>query len=917
MAVGALGELASAEAQTTSKFADAANTSVHWGAGYIAQGVADGFIDGYDDNRFGPDDTVTYAQACKMLVASIGYTTYAEAAGGWPAGYTSQASSLGISKGVSAQNDTAITRGQVAILIANAMDVPLCVTDSWETTATITGTIQTPVLKKLDGKENRDYQTLLTDRHDAYKVKGRVTANAKGSADGLKKDEVKYNVEVADNFDDDINIKKGNGNIRKNEIFKVGDTNAADTLFAYTEAVVQKDEDSDEFTILAIENYGNAKTVDFKADDVADDDSTIGTDYIGNGKIPVYKSETTSSTTKYDLDADAIMYVNGVEAGDATNQMIDDYILNNPTGMVTLVDETEVGSTSTDGKYDYILVDYYVDAVVDYTSSTASKARVYFKQSQIGATKMEWDPDDQDVDITFTKDGQKIAYTDLAEFDVLSVQYDIIGEGMGSNSLTDKEYYNVLVSTNKVTGNVTSKDTEDETITIAGNEYDLVDGMTSTSDYELGTEYDVYVDTFGYVAYFEEGSSDKNYGVIVAMYTSSGDDNATVRMITSDAKVVAYECKDETEENKFYQYATGESGSYKSFKKTDYKDRIVNGQTVCTYKLTNGKIKFDKAYTGVGSTDGKMLEYKENTTKLGSYSISDATTKIVDMDAYMNGNDTTVKTLSVASFEDEAEYQAVLFDKNSDSVYRFAIVLEGTSSIRPETQIAVIKSSDGQRDMDSTTCSAYTVLKGGQEVEMLYEDEDASYAEGSVVAYVVGNDGYVEIGDLYVLYTPESTYDATYSNILANDDFGKQLKYVSQITTGRDAGKYEISYKDGKKSETKDVYAYLGVVYEKGAKSMSLFTSKANGESQVADAVDIDPSSANVYTFDYNERVNKGVRLAVGNSATQKGQTVFKQGLVNEKNTVVWDDLDGATPQLAFVKEVDGDATDIVYYVAP
>ena len=85
MAVGALGEMASAEAQTTSKFDDAANTSVHWAAGFIAQGVADGFIDGYDDHRFGPDDTVTYAQACKMLVASIGYTTYAEAAGGWPA----------------------------------------------------------------------------------------------------------------------------------------------------------------------------------------------------------------------------------------------------------------------------------------------------------------------------------------------------------------------------------------------------------------------------------------------------------------------------------------------------------------------------------------------------------------------------------------------------------------------------------------------------------------------------------------------------------------------------------------------------------------------------------------------------------------------------------------------------------------
>ena len=609
------------------------------------------------------------------------------------------------------------------------------------------------------------------------------------------------------------------------------------------------------------------------------------------------------------------MYVNGVEAGIATNSMIDTYILNNPTGTVELVDETAEGSTSTDGKYDYILVSYYVDAVVDYTSSTASKARIYFKQSQIGATKMEWDPDDQDVDVTFTKDGNPVAYTDLAEFDVLSIQYNIIDEGMSASSLTDKEYYNVLVATNKVTGSVTSKDTEDETITIGGNEYDLVEGMTSTSDYELGTEYDVYVDTFGYVAYFEEGSSDKNYGVIVAMYLSSGDDNPTVRMITSDAKVVAYECKDDAEADRFYNYATGTDQGYKTggFKKTDIADRIKAGETVCTYKLTNGKAKFDKAFQGNGGTS---LEFKENTSKLQSYSISDATTKIVDMDAYMNGNDTTVKTLSVASFEDEAEYDAWLFDKNSDSVYRFAIVFKGTSSIRPETQIAVIKASNGQKDMDSTTCSAYTVLKGGEEVEMLYEDENSNLAEGTVLAYVVGNDGYVEDGDLYVLYAPEGSYDATYANILSNNDFGKGLNYTVKRSGGRYDGRNEIAY-EGTPSATKDIFAYVGVVYEKGAKSMSLFTSQSAGQSQVADAIDIDPSSANVYTFDYNERANKGVRLSVGNSATQKGQTVFKQGLINEKNTVVWDDLDGATPQIAFVKEVDGDATDIVYYVAP
>lgn len=938
MAVGALGEMASAEAQSTSKFDDAANTSVHWGAGYIAQGVADGFIDGYDDHRFGPDDTVTYAQACKMLVAAIGYTTYAEAAGGYPAGYTAQASSLGISKGVSAQNDAALTRGQVAILIANAMDVPLNVIDGWKTESNLTGTYQAPEFKKLDGKEGRDFESLLTDRHDAYKVKGRVTVNYQGSSSSLKKDEVKYDVEVADNFDGEMNIKNANKNWMLDQIFKVGDTDAANMLFAYTEAVVKKDVDADEFTIISITNYGNSKTVEFEADDLADDAENIGTNYIdgkSTPKLPVYKSATTSSTTKYDLATDpaAVMYVNGVKAGTADDEMINEYILNNDTGKVTLVDKTEVGSTSTDGKYDYIMVSYYVDAVVDYTQSTDSVSRVYFKAQPSGyQNRMEWDPDDEDVDVTFTKDGNKIAFTDLQENDVLSIQYDIIN----GKELKDRDYYNVLVASNAVEGNVTSKDEEDQTITIGGNEYDLVEGMTSTGDYELGTSYKVYVDAFGYVAYFDEGNSEKNYGVIVAMYKGNGDDYYTVRMITSDAKVVTYECKDEAEESKFYTYATtgtATTGTTPStFSKTTagVRDRIKSGETVCTYKLTSGKIKFDKAMDAVGGTE---LTYKANSTKLGGYTLKDSVTKIVDMDDYMKDSNAgnTVATLSVSSFEDDADYEAYLFDKNTNGDYRFAIVLNGTSSIRPETQIAVVKAVNGQKDSDSTTCNAYTVGRGGNEIELLVEDSADSLSEGAIVAYTIGSEGYVEDGDLYVLYNPAGDYKALLANVTGNDDFGAGLQNVQKVTaSGKNNGKYEIAY-NGKTSTAKDVFAYLGVVYRKSASSFDLFTDKTNGATSINDTTDFSIAGANVYTFDYNERVNKGVRLSVGNSGTQN-TSIFNQAYSDEngnvtadslkdKNYVTWDqsvlDANSITPQLAFVKEVDNDVTDVVFFVAP
>ncbi|MCH5211565.1 MAG: S-layer homology domain-containing protein [Oscillospiraceae bacterium] len=925
MAVEALGDHDAATSQTTSQFADAANTDKHWAAGYIAQGVSRGFINGYDDRTFGPDDQVTYAQACKMLVAAIGYTTYAENQGGWPTGYVAQASTLGISKGVTANNDTNLTRQQVAILIYNAMQVPLCVIDSWKSETTLTGVVQVPELKRLDGKENRDYQTLLTDKHDAYVVKGRVTVTSKGgSAAGLEKDEVTYAVESADNFDDYLNIAPANLNTQT-QTMKVGDTNAANMLFEYTEALVQKDVDADEYTILAITSYGNSKTVTIDTDEVADDDSVIGTNYVANGKLPVYKSETSSSTTKYDLATNARMYVNGVDAGLVEDDKIINYIIKNNTGKVTLIDVTNTGSTSTDGKYEYLMVDYYVDAVVESVQTTSTYARVYFKASQ-AAQRMQWDPDDDDIDITFS--GDATSYTDLQEYDVLSIAYDVVNNG---DALTDLEYYDVKVSRNTVSGTVSSRDNTDgnNIVKIDGSEYDVIDLYDVGSDVELSTEYTLYLDAFGYVAYIDEGNSDKNYGVIVAMYTSSGNDYPTVRMITSDAQVVAYECKDDVEAKKFYEYATGKvyGTDGTSFTKSTNSANIKAGKTVCTYKLSGGKLRFDKAFTGDGGTE---LEYKANQSKLGKYTIAEGVTKIIDMDNYMSESNSgsTVSTLALSTFEDEAQYDAYLFDKNNNGDYRFAIVFGGTSSIRSESTMAIVQSVVGTTDVDGTTCTELKVARDGQEdISVLVEGDDVA-SEGSVIAYVVGSDGYVESGDLYVLMNAGSSYAGQMTALLDNnyENFSGAIMNAKKIEGGRYDGFATPKYAS---TTSKDVVLYYGIVYRKTANNLDLFTSATSvGGSKISSVSDdvqtFSVSGANQYVYDFGQKAK--YRVSVG-SQTQ-ANTIFNPAYctetgaadtANDKNYVSWDRglAEDTTPAMALVKEVDGDVIDVMYFVAP
>lgn len=925
MVVEALGEGAAASATTTSRFTDAANTTVHWAAGYIAQGVADGFINGYDDTTFGPDDSVTYEQAVKMLVAAIGYTTYAEKAGGYPSGYLSYGSSLKIINGVTVDsNSTALTRSQCAVLINNATQAPLVVYGD-VTYGGILGNVPLDTLVIKNG-QGADWQTLLTEKHDAYVVKGRVLETSRTN-DGLDDNEVTFQVEAADNFDDKYYAKNG----LDPETFDmyVGDTNAADMLFTYAEAVVQKDPDSDEWTILSIQPYGTSKTVQFAADDVADDDSQYPYDQIiTNGRIPVYKSATSSSTTKYDLDDDVKLYVNGVELP-ANDANIVSYVINNSTGTVTLVDSTEEASTSTDGKYDYILVDYYLDAVVDMVQESSTDVKVYFKSADQGlGSRLSWDPEDEDTTVTFTDtEGNDVNYADLAEYDVLSIAYNV------DSKFADSSFYEVKVAKNQVTGTVTSKDTEENTIRIDGNDYEGA-GLVDVSNYELSTEYTLYLDAFGYIAYIEEGSSAKNYGIVVGMYMGNGDDQPTVRLVAADGSIIEKEVKDSTEADRFYSVlkTAGEfdpmASDAKLFSysgdgnpnvtKTTVKDLGDVEYNVCTYTLSSDKLRY-KEY--VAPRGGEDLVYKASNSKIGSYTITDSVTKVLDMDGYINGSDTTVGTLSVSSFEDEATYTAYAYDRNNNGDYRLILVLEGTSSLRPETAVAVVKSNPQTTDVDGTECYSMEVVRNGvQETPetLLYEATGVNLSEGDVITYTVGSNGYVEADKLYVLMYANSDYDSLYNQMLKYDNFANVLETTADDGTKIfDPETNFVTYG----STSKEVQQYFGAVYRKSGSSLELFVGQENGTSNINDStletISL-TSDTKYYIYDYSQKTK--YRVSAATSIPDYSNSVYVNSVYDDadKTIVNWDKMleENCTPNFAYAKVVDGDATEVVIFAA-
>lgn len=78
-------------------------------------------MNGYGNGDFGPNDTITYEQALKSLIAAFGFEGSAEYRGGYPWGYALVGAEKGLSKNVGCSVGDTLNRGDVAIILSNAL----------------------------------------------------------------------------------------------------------------------------------------------------------------------------------------------------------------------------------------------------------------------------------------------------------------------------------------------------------------------------------------------------------------------------------------------------------------------------------------------------------------------------------------------------------------------------------------------------------------------------------------------------------------------------------------------------------------------------------------------------------------------------------------------------------------------------
>lgn len=192
--------------------------------GYINLATSLGIINGYGDGRFGPDDTVTTAQAALMLSRALGYFQANELDGqDWALAAVAQATKVDMFGGLKLNTNELLACDNVAEMVFNTMTkaVPVHYSDRWDVYYTDTQSILTGV--HFNYRNTLAYQNfdLVYDASEEDDFQRPATEWGTG---------VILNGEKG--IDDKGHIKDGSGSIKVSFIKAVNDADAT-----YTKAV--------------------------------------------------------------------------------------------------------------------------------------------------------------------------------------------------------------------------------------------------------------------------------------------------------------------------------------------------------------------------------------------------------------------------------------------------------------------------------------------------------------------------------------------------------------------------------------------------------------------------------------------------------------------------------------------------------
>jgi len=477
-----LGLSDSSDARMETSFKDVKATHPSSWAVKMAEDL--GIINGGGEERFYPDEKITTEQAVKILVSAMGYGYYAEAMGGYPAGYMYVAASQKILK--SSANEI-ITRGTAALMLYEAAHRDIIA-----------------IVEHSNGDmyiDTRKGNTLLERIFGVYKAVGHVTGTSGTrltSEDGV-----------------------GRGKVEIDGM-----------TFLYNKSEVEK------LLGLRVEYYYTEnKSGDYKLVYVYPARSNsmlvIPADKIINYQNGVYKY--TSKDNRMICEVSVPTTANIIYNGQ--------FVIPTTDMMKPFIGEVQLLDSDGDGKYETVFIEDLIYCIVDKVST---RDWILYNKYPLKNGEDAIDLNDvKDSMIILDSTGNAVNFQDITEYDVVTVRMSL-GEKRLVSLTVSKEKAEGTVTELSLTDDFISIDGEDYTVS-AYFRYLLDRGELSFPELGASAQF-LMTPQGEIAGYVPKVASGKRYGYLIktggSQYSLSASEKAQLLVLTSLGKVETLKCAD-------------------------------------------------------------------------------------------------------------------------------------------------------------------------------------------------------------------------------------------------------------------------------------------------------------------------------------------------------------------------------------
>ena len=790
-----LGTLGSTDLENP-PFPDVSTSDVSWAIGNIRTAREMGIINGYEDGTFRPNNNVSYEEAVKMIVCALGYENFGTAGSEWYSKYIMTANSLGFLGNSGGEIGTPATRGTIAQMLYNCLEVDLAEDNE--------------VTKK----------TILENDLKLTKKTGFIASNAETSLSApdtnLKADEIQ------------INAPSDTGKAYSTLTYKVDNASEyKDMLGAQITFYYQEDRATDTRTVI-LATVKNSEIITVNAKDIEGSECSTS-------ELAYYKDDNASNTTKLKISDDSIVVFNGKLYGNnEANSSFADYY-NTEKDPIPTIGSVKLLDRDGDRNFDIIFIEKYEA----FYASSVTSSNYTVTDNLLGekGRKAVLNPDTPDYNVTFVDDsGKEATFSSIKTGSVVCVK--------SSNPSNGGTVEKVAVITNKTVSGTIKGVTTGKSVKIDGKDYKYSEqapwvlktytGSDALTEPAMSESGKYYLDMDGnIIAYTKDAkTANQQYGYIMKASLKSNsisDDQLVLNILTQTGSKTKYSAYSKTKVNgatfDTYDELLAElektarpddkndfEANIGNYKDAEITNRDSRSQLIKFSTTTNkGETVLDEIVTvtsdtsipetkGVSITSDKLNYYAAMPSgEAATYSTTGKQFTLNGKTAYAGSsivfnipldrgetNEYKKSTITTSSLANGKKYNVEFYDVSSTGSASVVLLYyyperKSSNEVTAESPVIVITSIEGENNEKDGRLYKIEGFNGSTAVTGFCSPESSAWDTvqvGDVVRVGTDDDNYYTLEKENIVFGVGSKRDSLRDEIAAKDDDSDSSTYI-------------------------------------------------------------------------------------------------------------------------------------------